>query len=335
MRAVSFIVAGAVALFALGADAEPLKLRVQWPSSPGYMTPMIPFVPKGVFKHYGESYTVEPVFIQGSSQALTAFAANELELPGFTPQALTFAVLEAKLDVKAIGQWVSTDVPGMTRGGGFWVNKTEIKKVEDLKGKVVAVNGRGTAVGATAVLFLKKHGLVEGQDYQLVELRFEAGWPALESKRVATAFLNRPFDQMAAKNPDYQYLFGMGDVFGRQETGFMVAKTEFVAKNRAALVDFLEDQIRMRKWAYDPKTHDEAVKVLAQAMKQPEASLAYAYTKDDNAYRDPGMKIDVGALQHNVDVLKEAGMINAAVAVKGYVDMSLAEEAGKRINASR
>mgnify|MGYP001550757156 CR=1 FL=1 len=102
-----FVAAVGVALVAFGASAEPLKLRIQWPSSPGYMTPMIPFVPKGVFRHYGESYTVEPVFIQGSSQALTAFAANELELPGFTPQALSLAVLEAKLDVRAIVQ-VST-----------------------------------------------------------------------------------------------------------------------------------------------------------------------------------------------------------------------------------
>jgi len=335
MRRISFAIAAvAGALLASGVGAEPLKLRAQWPSSPGYMTPMIPFMPKGVLRHYGESYTVEPVFIQGSSQALTAFAANELELPGFTPQALAFAVLEAKLDVKAIGQWVSTDVPGTGKPGGFWVNKTEIKRVEDLKGKVVAVNGRGTAVGATAVLFLAKHGLKEGQDYQLVELRFDAGWPALESKRVATAYLIRPFDQMAAKNPDYEFLFGMGDVFGRQETGFMVAKPEFVAKNRAALVDFLEDQIRMRRWAYDPKTHAEAVKVLAQVMKQPEAALGYAYTKDDNAYRDPAMKIDVDALQHNVDVLKEAGMIGQAIAVKNYVDMSLAEEAKRRVDGA-
>jgi sulfonate transport system substrate-binding protein len=185
------------------------------------------------------------------------------------------------------------------------------------------------------VLFLKKHGLMEGQDYQLVELRFDAGWAALESKRVATAYLIRPFDQRAAANPNYQFLFGMGDVFGRQETGFMAAKTEFVAKNRAALVDFLEDQIRMRKWAHDPKTHADAVRVLAQVMKQPEANLAYAYTPEDNAYRDPDMRIDVGALQHNVDVLKEAGMIKQAIAVKDYVDMSLAQEARKRVDASR
>ena len=289
------------------ADAEPLKLRVQWPSAPGYVTPMIPFVPKEVYRHYGQSYTVEPIFIAGSSQALTAFAANELELPGFTPQALAFAVLEAKLDVRGIGQWVSTDVPGYG-GGGFWVNKNDVKRVEDLKGKVVAVNGRGTAVGATAVLFLQKHGLKEGQDYQLVEMRFEAGWPALESKRVAAAYLNRPFDQPAMANPDYQRLFGMGDVFGRQETGFMVAKTDWIAKNRAALVDFLEDQMRMRRWAYDPKTRarggegarpgDEAARDRAGGLGLHHGGQRLSRSRPQDRRR---------GLQRNVDVLKEAG----------------------------
>jgi len=313
------------------AQAEPLKLRVQWPVAPGYVTPMIPLVPKEVYRHYGQSYVVEPVFIAGSSQALTAFAANELELPGFTPQALSFAVLEAKLDVRAIGQWLATDVPGYGKSY-FWVHKDEIKKVEDLRGKVVAVNGRGTAIGASAVLMLQRHGLKEGQDYQLVEVRIDAGLPTLESKRVSLAYLIRPWDQQAAKNPALAPLFGMGDVFGRQETGFMAAKTEFVAKNRAALVDYLEDQMRMRRWLTDPKTRPEAVKILAQVMKQPEAALAgWVFTKEDNAYRDPDLKIDVEALQRNVDLLKEAGMIGTTIIAKNYVDMSLAEDAKRRL----
>jgi hypothetical protein len=78
----------AIAFSINGALAEPLKLRVQYPVAPGYVTPMIPHVPSSVQPHYGKSYVVEPVFIQGSSQALTAFAAGELEIAGFTPQSL-------------------------------------------------------------------------------------------------------------------------------------------------------------------------------------------------------------------------------------------------------
>jgi NitT/TauT family transport system substrate-binding protein len=325
----------AAALVALGADAEPLKLRVQYPVAPGYVTPMIPLVPKEVQPHYGVSYTVEPVFIQGSSQALTAFAAGELEIAGFTPQALAFSVLEAKIDSRAIGQWLATDVPGYGKSS-FWVHKAEIKKVEDLKGKIVAINGRGTTIGTAAVLMLHRHGLKEGQDYQLVEVRIDAGFTALQSKRVSLAYLIRPWDRQAMKDPSLAPLFGIGDVFGRSETGFMQVKPNFMMKNRAVLVDFLEDQMRMRRWAHDPKTRPEAVKILAQVMKQPESAFAdWVFTNKDNSYRDPDLKINVEALQKNIDVLKEAGIIKGTVVANDYVDLSLAEEARKRVDGSR
>lgn len=324
----------AAALVSVDATAEPLKLRVQYPVAPGYVTPMIPLVPKEVQPHYGDSYVVEPVFIQGSSQALTAFAAGELEIAGFTPQSLAFSVLEAKIDSRAIGQWLATDVPGYGKSS-FWVHKDEIHKIEDLKGKVVAINGRGTTIGTAAVLMLQRHGLKEGQDYQLVEVRIDAAFTALQSKRVSLAYLIRPWDQQAIKEPALAPLFGIGDVFGRSETGFMQVKPEFLAKNRAVLVDFLEDQMRMRRWAQDPKTRPEAIKVLAQVMKQPESAFAdWVFTKNDNSYRDPDLKIDLDALQKNIDVLKEAGIITGTVVAKTYVDMSLAEEAGKRLHAS-
>ena len=333
IRSLSSATAALVAAVALAhaAQSEPLKLRVQYPVAPGYVTPMIPHVPKEVQPHYGKSYVVEPIFIQGSSQALTAFAAGELEIAGFTPQALAYSVLEAKIGSRAIGQWLATDVPGYGKSG-FWVNKNEIKKIEDLKGKVVAVNGRGTTIGTAAVMMLQRHGLKEGRDYQLVEVRIDAGWPALESGRVATAYLIRPFDQMAKKDPRMEMLWNIGDVFGRSETGFMQVKNDFIAKHRAVLIDFLEDQMRMRRWAEDPKTRPQAVKLLAQVMKRPESAFDdWVFTKNDNSYRDPALQIDLASLQRNVDVLREAGIIRETFDVRTHVDMSLAEEAKKRL----
>jgi ABC-type nitrate/sulfonate/bicarbonate transport system substrate-binding protein len=240
-------------------------------------------------------------------------------------------VLEAKIDSRAIGQWLATDVPGYGKSS-FWVHKDEIKKVEDLKGKVVGVNGRGTTIGTAAVMMLQRHGLREGQDYQLVEVRIDAALVALQAKRVSLAYIIRPWDRQAMNDPTLAPLFGIGDVFGRSETGFMQVKPEFMAKNRAVLVDFLEDQMRFRRWAGDPKTRPEAIKILAMVMKQPESAFAdWVFTKNDNSYRDPDLKIDVGALQKNVDVLKEAGIIKETVDAKKYVDMSLAEEAKKRL----
>jgi NitT/TauT family transport system substrate-binding protein len=335
MRSLKGIALGAVVVvlaFGAAVQAEPLKLRIQWPSFPGNVTPMIPEVPKEVQRHYGTTYTVEPVFMAGSSQALTALAANELDIATFTPQALALAVVEAKLDIRVIGQALSTDVPGYAHTS-FWVRKDEVTKVEDLKGKVIAVNGRGTAVGAAAVLMMKRRGFKE-TDYQIVEVTFPNMLAALESKRVDAAYILRPWDQQAAKNPALKPLIGFGDIYGRSETGIWAAKTEFVAKHRAALVDFLEDNVRMRRWAEDPKTRPEAIKLAAKIGKQPEAAYAWLYTKQDTSYRDPNLEIDMKALQSNANDMKEGGLVPSTIDVKSYVDMSLAREAAARANAT-
>ena len=50
------------------ANAEPLKIRMDWGVVPGHFAPLIPGVPKynaNVYRHYGKSYVVEPVRLQG------------------------------------------------------------------------------------------------------------------------------------------------------------------------------------------------------------------------------------------------------------------------------
>jgi len=325
--------AAMAALFAATAQAEPLKLRIQWPTFPGQITPMIPEAPKELYKHYGVSYTVEPIFMPGSTQSLTALAAGELELAAFTPQSLALAVVEAKLDVRIIAQVLSTDVAGYA-ATYFWVHKDEVAKIEDLKGKVIAVNGRGTAVGAAAVLMMRRKGFKES-DYQIVEVAFQNMLASLESKRVDAAYLLRPWDQQAAKNAALKPLFGMGDVYGRNETGMWAAKAEFVAKNRAALVDFLEDNARLRRWMYDPKNRHEAIALAAKVGKQPEAVYEdWLFTSKDPNYRALDLEVDMKALQSNTDDMKEGGLVPRTIDAKAYVDMSLAKDAVRRASAT-
>jgi NitT/TauT family transport system substrate-binding protein len=326
------MVAAAVAGAAGFASAEPLKLRIQYPSLPGHLTPMMPLAPAGVLRHYGKSYVIEAVYMLGSTPALQAMAANELEIASFTPSVLPLAVKEAKLDVRVFAQVITTDYPGYS-GAKFWVRKDEIAKIEDLKGKVIAVNAHGSQIDAAQKLVMRRHGLKDGTDYQTIELRLPAMLAALQAKRVNAVYLIRPFDLMAGKDPNLKPLFGMGDAFGPSETGIYAAKTDWIAKNRAVLLDFLEDNIRMRRWAADPKTRMDAVKITAQVMKQPVENLAtWAFTTQDTSYREPSARPDVARIQKNIDDMVEAGVLTVALPAKDYVDLTIAEEAAKRVD---
>src|SRR5215470_2043792 len=76
--------------------AEPVKLRVGWVSATAD-APFLLFAQQGVAKHFGVSYTIEPIRFQGSPPVITALATNDLDFGGLGFSALPIAVLNAGL----------------------------------------------------------------------------------------------------------------------------------------------------------------------------------------------------------------------------------------------
>jgi NitT/TauT family transport system substrate-binding protein len=108
------------------------------------------------------------------------------------------------------------------------------------------------------------------------------------------------------------------------------ARTGFIASNSAALVDFLEDVVGAVRWFTDPKNHEEAVAVVARINKAPPARMDWAFTSRDQ-YRDPNGMPNLAALQSNLQLQKQVGLLNQDIDVKKYADLSMVEEAAKRL----
>jgi ABC-type nitrate/sulfonate/bicarbonate transport system substrate-binding protein len=290
---------------------------------------MIPLAPKELYRYYGKSYVVEPIFMAGAGPAITAFAAGEVHLAALNPHSITNAVISAKLDMRSIAQVLSTDVPGYA-GGQYWC-QDHIKTVADLKGKTIAINTRGSTPEAAARVYLRRHGLEPGRDYQPVEMPFPNSLPALDGKRVDCAVLVSPWVHQIASRPGVRMLFTIGEVMGPSESVTWVGNPDWVAKNRATLVDFLEDHIRFRRWVMDPKTQPEAAKLAAQVAKQPVERVAYLFTNKDN-FHHPEAWIDIARFQKNVDDLHKLGITPGRIEAKRYIDTSIQQEALARVN---
>jgi sulfonate transport system substrate-binding protein len=314
------------------AGADPLNIKVAWSTIPGHFAPLIPTTPKygpNVYRHYGKSYVVEPIKLRGGGASLTALAAGETNIDNATPPSLVLGVTEAKLDLRVIAQQVSTEVPGYLYTY-FWVRSKEVTRVEDLRGKVIAIPGRGGNPDAAVQMIMSQNG-IKPEDYQVTEIPFSAMIPALQSKRIDAGILVPPFNVMAAKDPTLKPLFSVHDVFGAVETVFWMAKADYIAKNRAALVDLLEDNIRMRRWMFDPKTRMDAIQQVSDATKIPVQQYSdWIYTSKDYYYQ-PDALIDVQRLQNNVDRMNELGVIPTRIDVTPFVDLSVAKEAAVRI----
>jgi sulfonate transport system substrate-binding protein len=333
LKTYAVVFAASAGLLTQAVRADPLTIRADWSVLPGQFAPLIPSVPQyapNVYRAYGKSYVVEPLKLKGGGATLTALAVGETDLSTFGPQTMVDGVVNAKLELRAIAEQITTEVPGyaLTR---YWVDKQQITTFDDLKGKVFAVNALGANVDAAARIVMARHGLTTPRDYSVVEVAFPSQLAALKAGKIDVAVLVPPFDQGAEADPALKPMFSVGDAFGPVETLIWVAKADFIKAHRAAIVDFLADNIRMRRWLFDPKTRVDAVRQLADISKIPLDRLeGWVYSEKDYYY-PPNAAIDVKRLQKNIDDMAKVGVIRKAIDVAPYVDLSLVEEAARRV----
>ena len=90
------------------------------------------------------------------------------------------------------------------------------------------------------------------------------------------------------------------------------ARKSFIDKNRAAMVDFMEDMLRIVHWYLDPKNHDEVAQIASKITKVPPERFGWLFTKADT-YRDPNLIPNLEALQRNVDTTRDLGFVKKKI----------------------
>jgi sulfonate transport system substrate-binding protein len=330
MRIVKFGLAGLCAFaMAAMAHADPLKIRGAW-VAPVANWASIWLAKKDLAKHFGQSYVFEPTHFAGTPPMVTAIANNEVEIGDLAFSTLPIAIGNAGLDdIRVIADEFQDGAPGYRDDTFDVLADGPIKKIEDLKGKVVATNAIGSGVDVAMRAMLHKHGLEANRDYTVVEAPFPAMAAMLAEKKVDLIPAIVPF----ALGPQYKIarpLFTVHDAIGVSQFIVWTARKPFIDAHRAALVDFMEDTMRIERWYLDPKNHDAAAAIASQLTKQPPERFGWLFTKQDY-YRNPNMTPDLDALQKNVDITKALGFVNTSVDVKAHSDLSLIEEAAKRL----
>jgi NitT/TauT family transport system substrate-binding protein len=286
---------------------------------------------KDLAKHMGQSYVLETVRYPGTPQMIAAVANNELEVASLAYSSLTIAIDNAGLDdLRVIADEFQDGQPN-TFSQEYYVRKDAgIDKVEDLKGKVIGTNGAGSAVDVAERAMLKKHGLEDKRDYTMLEGPLPAMPQMLLEKKVDLIPAVLPFALNPKLRADGKILFYQRDALGITQMIVFASRKGFIDAHRAAMIDFMEDMLRIVHWYLDPKNHDEVVKIAAKVVKQPPERLGWLFTKDDD-YRDPNMVPNLEALQRNADVMKDLGFVKRKIDVKAHADLSLVEEAAKRL----
>jgi NitT/TauT family transport system substrate-binding protein len=330
MRGSKALLALLVVAAAGAARAEPLLIRNS------YVVPVSDWEPlmvakKDLAKHWGKSYVMEAVRYQGTPPMITALANGELEIANLAYSTLGIAIQNAGIgDLRVISDGFRDGVPGYFSNQFFVRKDSGIKTIADLKGKVLATNVVGAGVDIAMKAGLKKHGLIDKRDFTVIEAPFPTMPAMLNDKKADLVTAVMPFALNPVLNQVGVPLYDQTEGMGTTQFTIWTARQSWIDKNRAALVDYMEDMIRIARWYLDPKNHDEVAKIASGLLKIPPERFGWLYTKKDY-YRDPSMMPDLAALQRNVDTALELGFIKSRLDVKQHADLGLVEEAVKRL----
>lgn len=335
MRSTQLLLAILFGFFVSTANADPVKIRV------AYVVPVanwasLLFQKPGLAKHQGKSYTFEAVHFQGTPQMITALANNELEIADLAFASLAIAVQNAGMDdLRVIADEFQDGVPGYYSDEFFVLKDGPIKSLKDLKGKVVATNVAGSAVDIVMRAMLRKHGLDDKKDVNVIETAFPNMKPTLLAGRADAIPGVIPFSFDPELREKGRVLFTQKEAVGRTQMIVWAARAGVIKQHRAAMVDFMEDSIRAVRWYLDPKNHAEAVEIASKVSKRPAAAFdKWLFRKagqNGDYYHDSNMRPDLKALQANIDLQHELGLVKASINVAKHADLSLVNEASQRI----
>src|SRR5258708_14990978 len=310
--------------------ADPVKIRLSYVVPISNWADMVA-QKKDLPRNLGKSYQIEVTRFAGTPPMITALAAGELDIANLAYPTLPIAIANAGMDdLRVIADEFQDGNAGFYSNEFMVLADGPIKKVEDLKSKVVASNAAGSAVDIAMRAMLRKHGLEDKRDYTIVQAPFPTMRAMLAEKKVDLVPAVLPFAYHPQLRRIGHTLFDTKDAVGVSQFSMWVARKSFIEKNRAALTAMMEDSLRIVRWYLDPANHKEAMEICARITRQPAERFAWVFTGKDN-YRDPNMMPDLAALQRNVDLTRDLGFIKASFDVSKFADLSVVQDAAKRL----
>src|SRR3569623_680009 len=163
-----------------------------------------------------------------------------------------------------------------------------VQKIEDMKGKVMAINAAGGAVDIAMRKMLRTKGLEVNRDFVQIEAPLPSMRAILADKKADMVPLVVPFSFDPELRAIAKPLFYNRDVMGLTQLLYWAARQSFIDKNRAAMDDFMDATLRITYWFLDPANHAEVVAIGSRLTKLPPERLGWVFTKQDY-YHVPGL----------------------------------------------
>lgn len=284
------ILAAALVAFGAGMASAQTKIAVSYFPGPG-TGPVFAGIENGNFAKQGVA--VDPESTNGSVAQITAMLDDKYQIAfGGLDDVIGYDVGQGEVPVK-----VKPDLfafMGTDSGSLHLVTAPDVKRVEDLKGRTVAVDAKLTGFAFVLYRIAALHGLKAG-DYTVLSVgssqkRFEA----LSSGAAQGAVMFKPVaDLLVAKG--FNDLMPTSQVFPHYQAAVVLARRSWAVPHRAALVGFIRAYLQSMRWFVAPANKEAAIQLLVKYtpnLSRPGAEASYATTVTMISPRGPIGTID-------------------------------------------
>jgi NitT/TauT family transport system substrate-binding protein len=187
----------------------------------------------------------------------------------------------------------------------------EIKKIEDLKGKIISIGGAKDITRIFTERMLGPHGLKPG-DYDYVFAgATSARFSALNSGAVDAALLTVPFN-FYAESAGFTNLGFTFDYLPDMPFAGMAVNRTWAEANSDALKRFLVAYTKAVAWFDDPNNREAAVQIQVDTSRiaRDDVEKAYVFLHDKNLFEPTGM-ISKHKVGNVIDALHNLGDLPA------------------------
>jgi len=310
---------GTVAGLSLGlrrARAAPLTIRLGYSLAAEEQLWLLMAKPS-LGQNYGTLYTFDATRFTSSSQRAQAFAAGAIDLASSGAEGALFAAAEG-IPSTIIASLSKEDLHRGFNTTFLALDSSPINKVEDLKGKTVAVNGFSTTGELWLKTALERHGMAESQ-VTVVPVAFPAMAESLRSGRIDVGEFPQPFDAMVRKETKVKTIFTSkeGMPFD-EELLVIVGHDPYLKAHAEAIRGFLADLEAATKFYLANGAEARQILIDKKFVRAP----ADVYLHMEDYYRDPTLRVDIDSLEKMQDAQVAAGFQKKKADIKSLVDLS-------------
>jgi NitT/TauT family transport system substrate-binding protein len=302
--------------------------------------PLFIALDKGFYKEFG----IEPqgLPITSGAQMMPSLGTGQLEVGGGAPSASLYNAVASGINVRIVADKGSTPpgygyAPILVRKA--LVDSGKVKSFSDFRGLNIAEVARGTASLPLLMAALKKGGLTI-KDVNEVFLGFPEHVVALTNGAIDASVTTEPQATLAIASGVAVRFASSDSIYPNQELSSILFSQKFTTERRDVAVRYMAAYIKAARYYNDAlkgghyagPTSADVIDIIIKHTSLKDPAL---YKQLVPAGLDPNGRVNIPSLKHDLEIFRQAGLIQGNVTVEQTLDESIATDALKLVGPYR